>query len=345
MEIGNHGEKSLSRPLFLFSNVKPNSLIPKNMITRRSFISRTATLAAAGLVAGTGSILNFGCKPASGTAAVPANPRERYKFALCDVYLLKRQTPGALEIARELGADGVETDMNTLSKNPTFLSNLAKPEFRETYLNKAKELGITISSIGMSAFFAQSFAERESYRQPLVDAIDTAVLMGTRIVFLPFGVYSDITLPERAHLRPQLITRLKEVAAYAQEKGITIGIESHFAAKDEIVLLDEIGSPAVRSYFNFSNPVKHKRDVCAEIKTLGKNRICQIHCTCEDGVWLEKQEGISVPDVKKTLDDIGWTGWLVLERSRDARDARNVRKNFGANLNYLRSVFTPAAQS
>ena len=43
--------------------------------------------------------------------------------------------------------------------------------------------------------------------------------------------------------------------------------------------------------------------------------------------------------VKQTLDDIGWSGWLVVERSRDARDARNVKKNFGANTAYLKAIF------
>ncbi|RYY12490.1 MAG: sugar phosphate isomerase/epimerase, partial [Cytophagaceae bacterium] len=30
---------------------------------------------------------------------------------------------------------------------------------------------------------------------------------------------------------------------------------------------------------------------------------------------------------------------LVIERSRDAADPRNVKKNFGANAAYLKSVF------
>jgi sugar phosphate isomerase/epimerase len=46
-----------------------------------------------------------------------------------------------------------------------------------------------------------------------------------------------------------------------------------------------------------------------------------------------------MPAVKKTLDALGWSGWLVIERSRDARDSRNVRKNFGANTAYLKSIF------
>jgi sugar phosphate isomerase/epimerase len=46
-----------------------------------------------------------------------------------------------------------------------------------------------------------------------------------------------------------------------------------------------------------------------------------------------------MPRVKETLDELGWSGWLVVERSRDAKDPRNVKKNFGANVAYLKSVF------
>jgi hypothetical protein len=36
---------------------------------------------------------------------------------------------------------------------------------------------------------------------------------------------------------------------------------------------------------------------------------------------------------------MGWRGWLVIERSRDAADARNVVGNFGANTRTLKRVF------
>ena len=32
-------------------------------------------------------------------------------------------------------------------------------------------------------------------------------------------------------------------------------------------------------------------------------------------------------------------GWLVVERSRNAKDVRNVRGNFGDNVAYLKEVF------
>jgi len=36
---------------------------------------------------------------------------------------------------------------------------------------------------------------------------------------------------------------------------------------------------------------------------------------------------------------MGWSGWLIVERSRDANNPRDVRGNFGANVAYLKSIF------
>jgi sugar phosphate isomerase/epimerase len=77
----------------------------------------------------------------------------------------------------------------------------------------------------------------------------------------------------------------------------------------------------------------------SELRTLGKERLCQIHCTDQDGVWLQDDKKIDMPAVKKTLDEMGWRGWLVIERSRSAKDSRNVKANFGANTAFLKSVF------
>jgi sugar phosphate isomerase/epimerase len=75
------------------------------------------------------------------------------------------------------------------------------------------------------------------------------------------------------------------------------------------------------------------------MEILGKNRICQIHCTNKDSVWLQNDKMINMNKVKQTLDNMGWKGWLVIERSRDATDPRNVRRNFSANTAYMKSIF------
>jgi sugar phosphate isomerase/epimerase len=198
-------------------------------------------------------------------------------------------------------------------------------------------LGIEICSIAMSGFYAQSFAERPTYKRMLGDCIETMHQLGVKVAFLPLGVQGDLNLhPE---LRPAIVERLREVGQVAEDAGVIIGIETALDAQGEVALLEEIGSPAIRSYFNFANALQNDRDLVKELQTLGKDRICQIHCTDEDGVWLENNKRLDMPLVKKTLDDMGWSGWLVMERSRDAKNARDVRGNYGANARYLKKIF------
>jgi sugar phosphate isomerase/epimerase len=161
--------------------------------------------------------------------------------------------------------------------------------------------------------------------------------MGVKVAFLPLGVRGDLV--KHPELRPAIVARLKAIAPRAVEAGVIIGVETALDAANEAALIDEVGSSAIRSYFNFANALQNGRDLHAELRILGRERICQIHCTDEDGVWLQNNPRIDLPKVKRTLDEMGWSGWLVIERSRDANDARNVRKNFSANAAYLKSVF------
>jgi sugar phosphate isomerase/epimerase len=264
----------------------------------------------------------------------------RYKIAVCDWMILKRQKLGAFELASKIGADGVEVDMGGLGTRETFENKLTDGAIREQFIAKHKALGLQISSMAMSGFYAQSFAERPNVDRMVQDCIDTMKLMEVKVAFLPLGVQGDlIRFP---HLRPAIVERLKLIALRAKEAGVIIGIETALDAREEARLLDEIDSPSVQSYFNFANALQNNRNLCEELKVLGKNRICQIHCTDEDGVWLENNKRLDLHEVKKTLDKMKWRGWLVVERSRDANDPRNVLKNFSANVAYLKSVFQKA---
>lgn len=251
--------------------------------------------------------------------------------------MLKRQTLGGITRAKEVGCDGVETDMGSLSKNPTFDNKLLKePVFRQQYLDTCAENGIEISSLAMSGFYAQSFPERE-IEQPVRDCIETMKLMNVRVAFLPLGVQGDLV--QRPQHRPVIIERLKKVGAWAEEAGVVIGVETALDAAGDVKLLDEIASPGIQIYFNFANAIQNNRDLIGELRTLGKDRICQMHCTNQDGVWLEEDPKIDMPKVKQALDEMGWSGWLVIERSRRADRGRDVIGNFSANARYLRSVF------
>jgi sugar phosphate isomerase/epimerase len=299
-------------------------------ISRRHFLQSTA-MAASGAF----------CSRFPSGAAEPVPPaqlaNQRYKIGVCDWMILKRQKLGAFQRTKEIGADGVEVDMGSLGQRETFENALADPAVRQQFLDTARELNLEICSLALSGFYAQSFAERPTVPRMVQDTLDTMQAMKVRVAFLPLGVTCDLV--QHPELRPTIVERLKAAGEKAEQAGVVIGIETALDAEGDRKLLDDVGSSAIKIYFNFANALQNGRDLHAELRTLGRDRICQIHASNQDGVWLENDPQIDLPKVKQTLDDLGWSGWLVIERSRDAGDSRNVVRNFGANAAYLKSVF------
>lgn len=268
--------------------------------------------------------------------------KQRYKVAVVDLMIIKRQKIGAFQLAKDIGADGVEVDMGGLGDRETFDNQLAKDSVRELFLNKAKELGLEIPSLGMTGFFAQSFAERPTAIKAVEDCINTMKQMHVKVGFLPLGIKGDLV--KYPNLRPAIVARLKEVGKIAEKAGVVIGVETSLDARSELQLLKEIGSPAIKSYFDFQNALDNGRDLEKELQILGKKNIVMIHCTNTDGQWLQNDPEINMERVKAILDKMGWSGWLVIERSRDTKDVHNVKWNFSANATYIKSIFQTSNQ-
>jgi sugar phosphate isomerase/epimerase len=266
-----------------------------------------------------------------------AQQNQRYKVGLIDLMLLKRQKLGAITLTSQLKADGVEVDMGGLGTRPTFDNQLLIDSIRNQFLKTARENNVEIFSLAMTGYYAQSFCGREEYKRSIDDCIKTMKLMNVKTAFLPLGVQCD--LRKNPGVRDSVIARLKVAGKMAEAANVVIGIETALSAKEEVQLLKEIGSPAINIYFNFSNPLKEGRDLISELKILGKDRICMIHATNKDSVWLENDPQIDMYKVKKTLDEMGWSGWLVIERSRDAKKPSDTKHNYGANTAYLKEVF------
>jgi sugar phosphate isomerase/epimerase len=261
---------------------------------------------------------------------------QQYKVAVCDWMILKRQKLGAFGLAAEIKADGIELDMGGLGNRPTFESKLGDPVERQKFLDKSKETGVGISSIAMSGFYAQSFAKREI--TPMIDdCIKTMKDMNVKVAYLPLGTQSDLI--KNPELRPEVIKRLKWAGEQVGKIDGVIAIETSLSAKEEKKLLEEVGSKYIKSSFNFANAVDNGRDISSELKILGKEHLAQIHASNTDNSWLENDKAIDMQKIKKTLDKMKWSGWLIVERSRDVTQVHNVRANYGANVAYLKKIF------
>jgi len=267
--------------------------------------------------------------------AQSSNKKQKYKVAVCDWMILKRQKLGSFALAAEIKADGIELDMGGLGNRPTFDSKLGDPVERQKFLDKSKETGVGISSIAMSGFYAQSFATREI--TPMInDCVQAMKNMKVKVAYLPLGTQTDLV--KNPELRPEVIKRLQWAGKEVGKIGGVIAIETSLSATEEKKLLDEVGSKYIKSSFNFANALDNKRDIASELKILGKY-VAQIHASNTDQFWLENDPAIDMPKIKQTLDEMKWSGWLIVERSRDVNQVHNVKANYGANVAYLKKIF------
>ena len=267
-----------------------------------------------------------------------AQQQQQYRVAACDWMMLKRQKLGEFQLAKDINADGVEVDMGPLGKRILFDNKLREPAFQQLFRRTADSLGIAVPSIAMSGFFAQSFLERENYKDLIVDCLNTMDVMGAQVAFLPLGG-SGNDWKQHGEARQEMVRRLHEVGEMAFARDKVIAIRTQQDARADLVLLKEVNSKGIKIYYNLQDAVDQGLCPCKELKTLGAENIAQIHASLTDSVTLDKDPRIDLHKVKKTLDKMKWSGWLVVERSRNAQDVRNVRGNFGTNVAYLKEIF------
>lgn len=280
--------------------------------------------------------------------ALPAGAQERkstplrYKVGACDWMMLKRQKLGEFQLMKELKGDGVEMDVGGLGTRDTFDNKFHQPHFRKLFRSTADSLGIEVPSVAMSGFYGQSFLNHHNYKALVEDCLSTMRAMDAKVAFLPLGgIKEDWTVPGPA--RAELVKRLHVAGEMAAADGAVIGIRTSLPAKEQLKLLKEVKSDGVKVYFNLQDALDAGRDPVKELKTLGKDNICQIHLSNTDGFNLKDDPAVDLPAIKQALDRMGWSGWLIVERSRDKDHVRDVKRNFGNNIAYIKEVFQSVA--
>ena len=246
----------------------------------------------------------------------------QYRVAACDWMMLKRQKLGEFQLAKDIGADGIEMDMGPLGQRPMFDNKLREPQFQQQFRRTADSLGIAVPSLAMSGFFAQNFLKRDNYQELIADCLQSMDVMGATVAFLPLGG-SGHDWKEAGEARQELVRRLRTA----------------LPACEDLLLLKEVDSPGIKIYYNLQDAVDQGWDVCKDLKRLGRENIAQIHASLTDSVTLDQDPRIDMRKVKRVLDKMKWSGWLVVERSRNAQDVRNVKGNYGRNVAYLKEIF------
>ena len=93
-------------------------------------------------------------------------------------------------------------------------------------------------------------------------------------------------------------------------------------------------SKAFKVWYDVGNSTYNGYDVPAEIRALGRDRICMFHI--KDRGYLGEGK-VDVPAVLKAIDDIGFKGYANLETGSPSGD---VEADTRRNLEYLRKLMS-----
>lgn len=284
----------------------------------REHLSRRAMLrgAAASLAISTGlrTILAAGDRPA-------------FKIGVCDWSLGQRQKIEAMALARQVGLDGVEVSFDGGASG-----DLRSPDVRRAYLAASEREKVEICSLAMGVLNRTPFAADPRAEQWVGEAIDVMVNLRVPAILLPFFMQGEIK--DNGELQKATVARLKRLAPRAEKAGVTLALETGLNAEEHLRLLDAVGSPAVKIYYDVSNMLRRGYDIYREIPRLGK-RIARVHLK-EKGCRLG-QGSVDFARVRRALDEIDYRDWLVIEDGMVKGQA--VDECYRQNVRFVRSVF------
>ncbi|MFH1919091.1 MAG: sugar phosphate isomerase/epimerase family protein [Planctomycetota bacterium] len=265
--------------------------------------------------------------------ALAADEKRLFKIGACDWSIGKAGQPGALELAKQIGLDGVEVTFGP----PGGEHDLRNEEVRREYLDAAQKHDVEIASLAMGVLNRVPYSSDPNAEQWVRECVEVMPKLKQKVVLVAFFGAGDIK--GKPDLQEEVIRRLKRVAPAAEEAGVVLGVESWLDAADHLRILDAVGSPAVQVYYDVANMENQGYDLYQEIRRLGRDRICQIHCK-ENGFLLGKGR-VDFVKVKQSLDEIGWTGWLIVEGA--VGPGMKMFDSYVLNQKHLRSIFPTRA--
>ena len=242
--------------------------------------------------------------------------------------------------AGRLGFDGLEFDVQREYTEDTLWSEEGRSRLRRL----AAETGVEVASVCLGALWGQTFAsddagERARAADIVMSACRFTPELGARVILVPMVGVED---QEPTEGRRRWIEALQPCAQLAEQTGAVLALENvgyHSAAKsapDLAAVVEGVGSPAVRAYYDVGNGKTLGFDPLEELRYLG-DRIVQVHVKGPGSVQLYENR-LDITAVAQTLRAIDYDGYLVFETRSTTTPSQAARRN----LDILRSEIEAA---
>ncbi len=287
-------------------------------ITRRQMMVGAAR-AAAGLA------VTCSCAPLAEQEQAKATAG--FKLGVCDWTIGKTADPGSFEIAKRIGLDGVQVDFGRGDNRlPLFDEDL-----QQQFLDEARKQKMEIASLALGVLNNVPYKSDPRAERWVRQGIDVAEAMGVKVILLAFFGEGDLRNDEQGIAK--VVQRLRHIAPRAEMADVVLGIESWLSAEQHIDIIERVGSPAVKVYYDVGNSHKAGYDIYKEIRQLGP-LICEFHAKDYDSLY--GKGSINFEEVRLAMDDIGYRGWFVMEGTKMPL---GVEESCRYDAEYLRNIF------
>ena len=173
--------------------------------------------------------------------------KKYFKIGACDWSLGKSSDPAAFEIAKQIGLNGIMVNMGSEKDN----LHLREKNVQQHYLEMSKQTNIKISSIAIGELNNIPYKSDPRTEEWVWDSVEVAKNLQAPVVLLAFFGKNDLRKDDTG--KKEVINRLKKVAPHAEKNGIILGIESYLNADEHLDIIDKVGSPNIKVYYDFRN--------------------------------------------------------------------------------------------
>jgi L-ribulose-5-phosphate 3-epimerase len=202
------------------------------------------------------------------------------------------------------------------------------------YKREANRWGVQIPSLSGIWPRGASILKTDTAPEHIRRSIRAAEFLGSSVILVAFFRENCPDMSKESSYGP-VVEMLKKVAPEAADAGVVLGLENSLNPAGNVQLIDLVGHPAVKIYYDLHNCefYGHAGQAVPGIKLMGRNRIGQVHVKNEAKL-IEEPGKIDWGAALDALKAIGYDGWYVFE-SQHSSDKQCIEATV-KNIAFLR---------
>ncbi|MCW5976659.1 MAG: sugar phosphate isomerase/epimerase [Bryobacteraceae bacterium] len=251
------------------------------------------------------------------------------RIGVMDGVLKQSSRPEAVAAAKSFGVEGLQVTLGRPAEGKSRLP-LDDAALQSSYLTEAKKHGIPLNATYIDILHVHCLKDDPLAPKLVQKGIDiTRKLDAGILMTVFFGKCSVLNANELVYVSGLF----KELAREAEKAGVILGFENLLSAEGNMRAVDLVGSEAFKIYYDVGNSTNRVGvDAPAEIRRMGKDRICQFHFKDEGYLGAGK---VNFPAVLDAIHAIGFQGFANLETNSPSGSMENDLRR---NLKYLEGL-------